>query len=264
MNRPRIGINIRDLRVTVREGLDQAARMDFRTVELPALEGETAPENLSASGRSHLSRLARDRGLVFAALDADFGARALADPARVDAAVHKTRQVLELARELGIPLVVGGVGRIEESAGGGARDQVIEALRMIGEQADRIGPLYALTTFYASPQTLRAVLDEVACPSIRVCLDPGALVMSGHEPIAATELLADQIVLSHARDGLAGTAERLGRETALGSGYVNLAAYLATLADAGYAGPQILRRTDFDRPAEELAQAKELLDAQMR
>jgi L-ribulose-5-phosphate 3-epimerase len=264
MNRSRIGINIHDLRIPAREGLAQAARMDFRTVELPALEGETAPENLSSSGRRHLSRLARDYGLALAALDADFGARALADPARVDAAVHRTSQVLVLARELGIPLVVGGVGRIEESADRDTRQQVIEALRVIGEQADRIGPCYAITTSYASPQTLRSVLDEVACPSIRVCLDPGALVMAGHEPIAATELLADQILLSHARDGLAGTAERLGRETPLGSGYVNLAAYLATLAEAGYAGPQILRRTDSDRPAEDLAAAQKLLEAQLR
>ena len=88
--------------------------------------------------------------------------------------------------------------------------------------------------------------------------------MAGHEPIAATELLADQIILSHARDGLAGTAERLGREMALGSGYVNLAAYLATLAEAGYAGPQILRRTDSDRPADDLAAARKLLDSQLR
>ena len=74
--------------------------------------------------------------------------------------------------------------------------------------------------------------------------------------------LADQVILAHARDGTTGSADRSGRETSLGQGHVNLLQYLATLSAAGYAGPQILRRTDSERPIEDLTEAREILRSQ--
>lgn len=262
MTRLNIGVNVDDFRTDPRSGLRQAARMGFRTVELRTLDGDVDPANLSASGRRHLSRIVRDLGLGLVALDADFGTTGLADAGRVDACVHKTIEVLALAHELGVPVVTGSVGRLDD--GDDPRPEpVFGALKAIGEQADRVGCVYAVNTTFASPQALRGLLDELDCPFIRICTDPGALVMAGHDPVVATELLAERVALSHARDGLAGGAERAGREVPLGHGHVNWLRYLATLSAADYAGPQILRRTDSQRPAEDLAEAKQVLESQM-
>ncbi len=261
MSGPAIGVNVHDLRTDPKRGLQQAARMGFRAVELRALDGEVDPATLSASGRRHLGRYARDLGLRLAALDADFGAGGIADPAAVDACVHRTGQVLALARELGVPIVTGSVGRLGDDDS--RRGQVLDALRSIGEQADRIGSIYAVSTAYTSPEQLRRLVDELACPSLRVCADPGVLVMSGFEPVSAVEQLAEHIALSHARDGLAGTADRAGREVVLGQGHVNWLGYLSTLSAANYAGPHILRRVDSSRPAEDLATGKEALESKL-
>ena len=262
MATPNIGVNGYDFRTDPRSGLQKAARMGLRTVELRTLEGDVDPANLSASGRRHLGRIVRDLGLRLVALDADFGTGGLAHPGRVDACVHKSIEVLTLARELGVPVVVGSVGRLDDSEDPRA-EPVFGALKAIGEQADTIGCVYAVNTTFASPRALRGLLDELDCPAIRICTDPGALVMAGYDPVAATELLADRVALSHARDGLVGGSERAGREVPLGHGHVNWLQYLATLSAADYAGPQILRRTDSQRPADDLAEAREVLESQM-
>jgi len=79
---------------------------------------------------------------------------------------------------------------------------------------------------------------------------------------AAHERLT-QVILSHARDALAGTPERGGRETTLGDGRVDLLEYLSILSAAGYGGPQIIRRSGSERPLDDLAAAKEYLEAQV-
>ena len=85
--------------------------------------------------------------------------------------------------------------------------------------------------------------------------------MAGHDPLSGIEQLGDQIRLSHARDGLAGSPDKAGREVPLGQGHVNWTQYLALLAAADYTGPQILRRTDSARPAQDLAHAKSELES---
>jgi sugar phosphate isomerase/epimerase len=261
MTRPVFGINVHDLRTDPKRGMQQAARMGFRAVELRALDGDIDPANLSESGRRHLHRYVRDIGLQLAALDADFGAGGMADPAAVDACVQRTGQVLAMARELGVPIVTGSVGRLDDADP--RREQIASALRSIAEQADRIGTIYAVCTSYTAPNQLRRLVDELACPAVRVCTDPGYLVMSGYDPVSATSTLAEHVVLSHARDGLAGTSQSAGREVPLGQGHVNWLAYLATLSAADYAGPQILRRTDAERPLEDLQAGRDTLESQL-
>ena len=90
-------------------------------------------------------------------------------------------------------------------------------------------------------------------------LDPGALVMAGHDPIAMIERFSDRIVLSHVRDATAGSPQRSGEETALGMGEVNLVGVLAVLGAAGYAGPHIIRRTQTRTPREDIAFARDTM-----
>ena len=103
------------------------------------------------------------------------------------------------------------------------------------------------------------VLDELRCPSIGICLDPAAAIMSGANPLAAIERWAEQIALFHARDGTAGWGQRAGSETRLGEGDIDLVGVLATLDAAEYAGPYILRRRDSHTPMSDLQEARGVL-----
>ncbi|MBN1512312.1 MAG: sugar phosphate isomerase/epimerase [Phycisphaerae bacterium] len=262
MPKPLLGVHVHDFRTDPKSGLQRAARLGFGSVELRTLEGDLAPRNLSPSGRRHLLRYVRDLGLNLAALDADFGASAFADPARVDACISATVEVLALARELGVPVVTGCVGRLARDAAD-QQEAVLAALRAVGERADTIGTVFAVTSACNSPEMIRGLVDTLDCASIRICADPGALAMEGYDPQAAAELLADRVILSHARDGLMGSSDRGGREVPLGQGDVNWLRYLMTLSTAGYTGPQILRRTDSQRPEEDLAAAKAVLEERL-
>ena len=63
MTTPRIGIDVDDLRLAVKDALRRAAEMNFRTVEMAAAR-EIEPTGLSATGRRHLAQYVKRLGLV--------------------------------------------------------------------------------------------------------------------------------------------------------------------------------------------------------
>ena len=63
MDQPIIGVNTGDFRLPVKESLQLVSTLQFKTIELPVVEGELSPKNLSSSGRRHLSRLIENHGL---------------------------------------------------------------------------------------------------------------------------------------------------------------------------------------------------------
>ncbi len=104
----------------------------------------------------------------------------------------------------------------------------------------------------------------IDCAQVGVCYDPGALLMHGYEPIHGVTHLAEHIVLSHARDAIAGRADRAGREMPAGQGELDFTEYFAALDEAGYRGPQIVARSESDRPIADIVAAKAHLDALLR
>lgn len=256
-----LGVVVDDMRLDAKRGIRRAAEMGFGGVELSAVYGETAPENLSATGRRHLARTVRDLGLNFQALIGDVGGMRFTDPARGDEHLDRTRRILELAADMGVPIVAAQIGHFDENVPGEQRDRVVEAVRLIADHADRTGTIFAIETTGSRPEALHALLKGLDCPHLRATLDPAELVMQGSDPLQAVATLANDIVLARVRDGLVGSADRHGRETPVGEGQVNLIEYLAALEGADYAGPATVRRTDTDRPIDELAAAKAYIES---
>lgn len=257
MSQPNIGVDVDDLRLHVKDGLRKASELGFRTVELATVRGDLEPSSLSSSGRRHLSRYVDGLGLRMAALVADLPGLRLADPSTVDEHVEATCRILELARDLEVPVVTASAGALTHPETGEPFPNPIEALKRIGEYADSRGVLYALRPAYDGGDRIARVLDELGCPSIRICLDPAAMVMAGANPLSVIEQLGSQITLMHARDGTAGMLERTGHETRLGEGEVDLISVLAMLSAADYAGSYVLRRTDSQTPIEDIASARD-------
>lgn len=264
MNAFRLGIAVDDLGLGPKEGLQQAVRMGYGAVELDASKGEVDPTNLSQSGMRHLRKLVDSLGLELAVLGGPAGAGGFTNPATADARIDKARRILELAARLRVPVVTAYVGSLPDDPKDRRYQLVAEALDHLGEFADKTGTALAIRTSDDSPAALRALLAGLNCPTLRVCYDPGSLLIHGHDPIAGVGELAGQIAASHLRDAVAGSKAAAGREVRMGSGQVDVLAYLAALEEGHYAGPQILRRTDSADPVGDLAAAKAYLDRLLR
>ena len=256
-----IGVDIDDFRTGTREALAEAAKLKFRAVEMSMAHGALSPPALSQSGRRHLARHVRGLGFEFAAIVGDLPASLrLTDPASTQEVVDRTRALLMMAADMRVPIVTAGVRALTHPKTGDPSPQAVDALRQIGMDADTTGTIFALRPSDDPPERLMSLLSQLGCPSLRVCLDPAAMVMAGNDPTDVFRLAPDSIVLSHARDGTVGTAERAGAETPLGEGGVDWVGYLAMLEATDYHGPQIIRRRNSARPMTDILDAREFLE----
>lgn len=255
MKYQRLGIDVDDLRMSVKEGLRAAAEMSFGAVELGAAHGDIAPGNLSASGRRHLSHFVRSMGLEFSALTADFPQLRLTDPRCAGERVDRTIEILSLARDLGVGVVAAGVGALTHPDSGEPSPLAVEGLSRIGECAEARGVVYAVRPAHDSAERLASVFKSIGCPALRVCLDPAAMVMSGVNPLSLLLRFPDRIALVHARDATMGSGTRMGHETRLGEGDVDFSALIEALREIDYHAAHIIRRTDSTQPAVDCAEA---------
>lgn len=253
-----LGVRVNDYGTDVRRGIELATRQAFGAVELGVDREEVAPANLTESGRRHLARLVTNSGLNLAALAQETEGFRLADPAHVDEGVARAAQVLRLAADMRVPVVSHDVGELL-GLSDEKRDCAVEAVRALAGEAERLGTVYAIRSSLAAPAELGALLQAVACPLVRVSVDPAALLMGGFDPVEALVTLGEQVSLAYVRDALRGVPQRFGRETALGEGSLDLHSYLGMLSAQGYRTAPILRRTHAAAPAEALAHDRDRL-----
>lgn len=254
-----IGVHVDDLRLGIKDGLRRAAEMGFVPVEFDATSVEVNPEALSSSGRRHLTRFVDGLGLRLASLAADIPGSRLGDPRTADERIARTCRIVELAADVGVPVVTASLGIVTEGEGGEPCPVVVEALRCIGEMADSRGVTYAIRPSGTGGDGLVRLLEAVACDRVQVGLDPAAMVMSGIDPLGSIDRFVSRVSLVYARDGTVGSSEQAGRETRLGEGEVDLVGLLSWLGAAEYSGPFILRRSDSANPPADLADARDVL-----
>lgn len=242
-----------------RTALTRAAELGFDSVELWAAGGELSPVALSASGRRHVRRFVEGLRLGLAALSADLPHLRLTDAAAVDERISRTTAVLDLAVDLHVRVVTCGMGALTHPTTEELSACAIEALRRLGACADARGVVLALRPEQEGGDRLLAVLEALRCPSIGVCLDPAAILMSGGNPTARLERYVDQVTLVHVRDARTAREGHGGCETTLGEGDLDWLQPLAMLEAADYRGAYILRRRDSADAPSAVAQGRERL-----
>ncbi len=260
----RLGVDVDDFHLPVKDAIRTAAELKFQAVELAAVSGELAPNNLSDSGRRHLARLVRGFGLDLASLVADIPQTRFTDPHTVSRRVDQTCLIIELARDLGVPLVTASVGPLTHPDTGEPSAPAVEALARIGELADACGVIFAIRPSSETGDRILRVLAGLRCPAIRVGFDPAAMAMAGTNPLRQIEQVAEHIRLFHVRDATAGLADRPGRETRLGEGELDVIGLMAVADAAHYDGPYILRRTDSASPLQDIRDAKARIERELR
>ncbi len=260
MHASMVSVNVSDFRLPPKDGFRAASALSFRSVELTTVDGDLAPSGLSSSGRRHLNVYTRGLGLRLCGLAADLPGLRLADPATVDERVSRTCEILELAADLAVPVVSSGIGALRHPGSGEVPPLALEALKRIGAFADSRGVAFAVRPSSDPGEAVARVLAELRCPSIRVCLDPAAMVMSGANPFTVLEHVAGDIGVVYARDGKVGTAECTGQETPLGQGEVDLVGVLGAVEAAEFSGPFVIRCLDSRDPAADIGQARAVLE----
>ncbi len=263
MKTPRLGVSADDFGLGPKRGLRQASRLGFRAVELAATRGDLDASKLSRSAKRHLLKYAEGLGLVLAMLDGRLGPTGLTDPARAEECVERTRRILELASRIRVPVIATHLGQVPDDADHPRRRMALDALDALAEHADKTGTALAVETAQASPEQIRLLIEQINSPLVRVCYDPGALLIHGHDPLAGLASLGDHVAASYLRDGLPGSREAAGREVRLGTGQVDLAAYLDALGD-DYTGPHMIRRAEASDPAADIAAGKEHAERLLR
>jgi sugar phosphate isomerase/epimerase len=224
---------------------------------MPVVSGSVEPSELSRTGRRQLLHFIRGLGLQLAALGGDLGGQRFMDSRRVEQRLNETRAIIEMAAELRVPLVTTQLGRVDDESL--QRGFLVEAVEHLAEIADRTGTFIALETAGTTPDKLADLLRRINAPSLGVCYDPGSLLLEGADPVAGIAAVANSILIARARDAVAGSPQRPGREVPLGAGELDLPAYLAQLDQAGYRNVPFIRRTESEHPLEDVAEAKRRL-----
>lgn len=248
----KVGIQLRSLRLPLRQALLTAARLGARAVEIDARH-DLPPEEASQTALRQIRKDLDDLRLQVCAV-AFPTRRGYGDPTKLDRRVEGTRRAMELAYGLGAPCVINYLGKpaAPDSAEGRLLREVLTDLGRYGQKA---GALLAAETGPDAPADLAQLIGDLPVGAVVVDYDPGALLLSGHDPLDAAARLGRNIVHVHVSDAVADARPGHGAEVALGRGLVDWPAVLAALEEQNYRGYLTLRRQSAADPPSELRDA---------
>ena len=260
------------------EGIKKAAEMKVDGVQLYAVEGELAPENMSAEKRVWARNLVKENGLVVSAICGDLGDGGFAFADRNEGKVAYTKKIVDLALDLDCRIITTHIGVVPEDPSHPRFEVIAKALKELGDYAHERGARFAIETGPETAVTLCKMLDYVNSPGIGVNLDPANLIMStGDDPVAAVHTLKKYIVHTHAKDGnlykLSDLEISYGMvpwpedyseddcyaEVPLGEGQVPWDNYIAALRVIGFDGFLTIERECGDDPARDIQLAIDFL-----
>jgi sugar phosphate isomerase/epimerase len=225
--------------------LEQAAAFaeaqGYVALELRLLDADLIPADLPQAGRRRIVDALRRHGLSCVGVG---GSTRFAspDPAERAAQADELRRNLQLAHDIGAPMVrtYGGTtpaGASEDDA----VDWVVAGLELALPEAERLGVKVAIETHdsFCRGATTARVLERLPHPSLGVIWDVLHPLRHG-EPVEETWAhLRSRLLHVHIKDGRPDPAAARPEDwalTLLGEGVVPVPAILATLRDGGYDG----------------------------
>ncbi len=260
------------------KGVQKAAQLGAQGVQLYAVEGELAPENLNKGKRSFIRSFMKDQGMEISAIRGDLGYGGFAFSDRNPEKIERTKRIVDLALDLGCGIITTHIGVVPRDQHHPRYAAIRDALGELGDYAQRLGGCFAIETGPETPATLCGLLDELRSPGVGVNLDPANLAMcTGDDAAQAVHTLKKYIVHTHAKDGILiapcdmdimyGMVEASEgfdewaycREVPLGEGQVDFDRYIAALKKVGYDGYLTIEREVGDDPAGDIASAIDFL-----
>ena len=284
----KIGIIVESLRLPLFAGLKKAAELGADGVQIYAVACNS--HNLleySSQQLKELKKHCEDNNLVISAICGDLGGHGFRQPQGNSERIALSKQIIDIGLLLGTNIMTTHIGVVPEDTSDPMYDTMALALRDVGEHATSCGATLAIETGPETPEALkRFIEDAVGNNGIAVNMDPANLVMVQNvDPAAATLLLGNHIVHTHAKDGIhyqacdparvysafaeggfeqlvAETGE-LFAETPLGEGQVDWDAYLNALQDINYDGFLTIEREVGANPIQDISAAISFLKARV-
>ncbi|TQR20797.1 sugar phosphate isomerase/epimerase family protein [Psychrobacillus vulpis] len=266
----KIGVIVDSLRLPLYEGLKKAKEIGADGVQIYAVDGGMAPENMSPMTRKELRNYLDSIGLEISALCGDLGGRGFQDAALNEEKVEKSKRILDLAVDLGTNIVTTHIGIIPENQNSKIYESMQIACEELGVYAKRLDAFFAIETGPETANRLKTFLDSLTTNGVSVNFDPANMVMvTGDDPVEGVKLLKDYIVHTHVKDGIqikavdprdvygylgygggvdhAKIAEMVSsgeyfREMPLGKGQVDFTNYFDALKEINYRGYLTIER----------------------
>jgi sugar phosphate isomerase/epimerase len=253
----KIGIQIASLGLPLKRAVPLVAQWGVQAIELDARRGFT-PEEASQTALRQLRKMLADYRLRVSAVS--YATRRGYDtPEDLERRVDGTKWAMKLAGALGSPVVVNRVGEIPEKPEGPTWDLLLQVLHDLGRHGQHVGALLAAETGAEEPAAVKRLLDALPIGSLGVDLNPGSLLVHGHLPLDAVQMLGAHILHVHATDGVRDRARGRGQLVPLGRGMADWPALLGALEEQGYQGDYTIERRDAEDPAYELEAAVKYL-----
>ncbi|RKN84668.1 sugar phosphate isomerase/epimerase family protein [Paenibacillus ginsengarvi] len=282
----KIGVITDSFRLGLREGIAKAKEVGAEGVQLYAVRGEMEPSALTAQKRRELKDYIASLGLDISALCGDLGRFGFEDEAANRDKIEKSKQIMELAKELGTDIVTTHIGVIPYDPESERYAAMQNACRELCAFAESMGAYFAIETGPTTAHHLKSFLDTLGGKGVAVNYDPANMVMvTGDDPVRGVYTLKDYIVHTHAKDGVRFVAvdprevygsvdyvpgdngkirdlvraRQVYTETPLGEGHVDFDRYFQALADIGYTGYLTIEREAGDQPEANIRQAVEFI-----
>ena len=265
---------------SIEEGLNKSAKVGASGVQIYAVSGDMAPENMTDDRIKTIKKCLRDNNLVVSALCGDLGGHGFERAVENGWKVEKSKAIVDLALRLGSNIVTTHIGSIPEDTECETYGVMLKACTELAAYANSKGTFFAIETGPEPADRLKEFLDKIPTNGVAVNLDPANLVMvTGDDPVKAVYTLRDYIVHTHAKDGVmlkqsdpkevynffaeGGIGDlRLDeyfKEVPLGQGQVDFDAYLNALKDTGYNGFLTIERECGDTPFDDIQLAVNFL-----
>jgi sugar phosphate isomerase/epimerase len=243
----------------MRQALEAAARLGVKGIEFDAV-GELAPDQLSQTGRRHLTHLIRSYDLTLTGLGFPTR-RGFHELEHLEARVAGAFKALSLAFAVGAPMVIHPMGVIPADRKDPRNAFFYESMTAISHEAVRVGARFAIETGLDLPETLAKFLQETESGGLAVHYNPANLLPAGVDVYEKTvELLGGSIVGVHVKDVVRSGMTVSGfRETPVGEGDVDWRRLLGSLASVDYYGFWTLAPERTPVPPQEILDAADYL-----
>lgn len=260
MGRLKIGAFLSSFRLDMKSALQKANEIGLLGIQFSSIPGEVDVESIDESTGSEIIQMFNDFGLEISSVCGDIGGFAINDESVAKERVERTKRIMDITKMLGSNIVQSHIGHIPADMASESTTILFRSMEEIGRYGDEIGVFFASETGPEPASVLRAFLDKLASPSVKVNYDPANLIMNGFDHIQGVYDLRDYIIHSHAKDARRTPDEHGELEQPLGKGEVDFPRYIKAMNDIGYQGYYVIEREVGENPVEDIIEAKRFLD----
>ncbi|MDD4547021.1 MAG: TIM barrel protein, partial [Oscillospiraceae bacterium] len=173
----KIGIISDWLNLPFKESMEKCADMGANGVQIYAVQGEMAPENLTTSQIAEKKGIIQGYGLEVSALCGDLGGHGFTIKKENEWKIEKSKRIVDLALEMGSNIITTHIGVIPEDKLSESYLVMQQACNELAEYAHSNGAFFAVETGPEPAERLKTFLDSLDTKGIAVNLDPANFVM---------------------------------------------------------------------------------------